>query len=59
MMMLVLIEILGSLLFPVLGLVLYSMGYEAGRQATQGDWMDRDNADAPVVMEHTHGGDQL
>ncbi len=50
----ILLDILGCLLLPALGMALYYMGYEAGRQAAQDEWEDDDD---PIVMEHTHGGE--
>ncbi|MGN0983330.1 MAG: hypothetical protein ACI4OI_00690 [Gemmiger sp.] len=47
-----LINILGYLLLPALGLALYRMGYEVGRQAA----CDDPDAD-PILTEHTRGGD--
>lgn len=51
-----LLNLLASLLLPALGLALYRLGYETGRQAAREDW-DDDNDDGPIVMEHCHGGE--
>lgn len=53
----ILLNIFGGLLLPALGLALYRMGYEAGRQAAQDAWEDGCDDDGPIVMEHTHGGE--
>lgn len=52
-----LLNVFGYLLLPALGLALYRMGYEAGRQAAQEEREDSFDDDGPIVMEHTHGGD--
>lgn len=52
-----LLNVFGYILLPGLGLALYRMGYDAGRQAAQDAWEDGCDDDGPIVMEHTHGGE--
>lgn len=45
-------DLLGYLLLPTFGLLLYHIGYQTGRQLTQ----DEPDGDTPIIMEHEHGG---